>query len=272
MVFWCSDNNLIRRNLVVNIDYTSYRSENFNDRIRFLVLHYTAQNFADSIKSLTNGSVSAHYLVPDETDKTYTDRFKDKIIGVFNLVDEDKRAWHAGMSYWAGRNNLNDTSIGIEIVNQATDNQGVFTFPPFTEKQVELIKSLSSDILNRNPDISPTQVLGHSDIAPGRKSDPGAAFPWKELYDAGIGAWYNEQSKQEYVDKFTSDGLPVQEDIINKLKCYGYDVSNALTKQGFAQLIRAFQLHFRPENYDGVLDIGTAAILYALVDKYFPEK
>ena len=228
-----------------NIDYNSFRSvKGFNRRVRFLVMHYTALNFKDSIDVLTGPSVSAHYL-------------------------ENERAWHAGVSYWDGRNNLNDTAIGIETVNLATDNDGVFTFPPYNVTQIAAIKALASNILYRFPDITPVNVVGHSDIAPGRKSDPGAAFPWKALYDAGIGAWYDDETKQRYLEQFLC-GLPSKNDIISKLKRYGYDTSGAVSEVGYNQLIRAFQLHFRPCNYDGIPDAETVAILYALVDKYKP--
>ena len=99
------------------IDYNSYRSvASFGHRVRFLVLHYTAQNFADSVKSLTGKSVSAHYLVPDPSEATYQAAGFSGV-RIFNLVDENERAWHAGTSQWGTRSNINDTSIGIEIVN-----------------------------------------------------------------------------------------------------------------------------------------------------------
>lgn len=252
-----------------HIDYNSYRSvKSFNRRVRFLVMHYTAQDFKGSIASLTGNNVSSHYLIPDPTDKGYTDAgFKD--MRIFNLVDEQERAWHAGVSAWAGRSNLNDTAIGIEVVNQATDDNGVFTFPPYNDNQIEALKQISLNILQRYPDISPTNVIGHSDIALGRKSDPGAAFPWKALYQAGIGAWYDDETKSRYQCQFDK-ALPSQSDVIAKLARYGYDTSKANTQHGYLDLIRAFQLHFRAENYDGTLDAETAAALYALVDKYFP--
>ncbi|QPW27887.1 N-acetylmuramoyl-L-alanine amidase [Edwardsiella ictaluri] len=254
-----------------SIDYNSYRSvKSFNRRVRFLVMHYTAINFKASVAALTGSSVSAHYLIPDPSEKTYIDAgFND--MRIFNLVDENERSWHAGSSSWAGRTNLNDTAIGIEIVNLATDNNNVLVFPPYNPTQIAAIKELAANILQRYPDITPTNIVGHSDIAPGRKSDPGAAFPWKALYEAGIGAWYEESTMQHYLAQF-SKSLPAKADIIAKLKTYGYDTSDAGKESGYRNLIRAFQLHFRQKNYDGGADAETTAILYALVEKYFPEK
>ncbi len=251
------------------IDYNNYRAvKSFNRRVRFIVFHYTALNFSGSVKALTGSSVSAHYLIPDPSDKTYTDAgFRD--MRIFNLVDENERAWHAGVSTWAGRSNLNDTSIGIETVNLATDNNGKLIFPPYHPDQIKAFIQLAGNILSRYPDISPVNVVGHSDISPGRKSDPGAMFPWQTLYEAGIGAWYNDADKQHYESRFSST-LPPKADIITKLSRYGYHTSKANTNEGYRGLIRAFQLHFRQKKYDGVIDIETAAILYALTDKYFP--
>ncbi|WP_336276450.1 N-acetylmuramoyl-L-alanine amidase [Bartonella sp. CB178] len=307
------------------IDYNNYRSiKSFNRRVRFLVMHYTATDFKGSIAALTGERVSSHYLVPDPTEQTYIDAgFKD--MRIFNLVDENERAWHAGVSAWAGRSNLNDSSIGIEIVNLASghsdsvgtacfeapskdvhalnptsptpqagavssaesgsasgtafqhetvnmvvyNNEG-FVFPPYNPVQIDAVKELALNILQRYPDIVPTNVVGHSDIAIGRKSDPGAAFPWKDLYAAGIGAWYDDELKSHYMEQF-SKNLPAKEEVLDKFMRYGYDVSIACTETGYKDLIRAFQLHFRQENYDGILDTETAAIIYALVDKYFPS-
>lgn len=253
------------------IDYNSYRSiKSFNRRTRFLVLHYTAVNFKGSVAALTGPSVSSHYLVPDPTDPTYIAAgFND--LRIFNLVDESERAWHAGLSAWAKRYNLNDTAIGVEIVYLATEDKGVFTFPPYNPMQIQAVKELAANIIQRYPDITAVNVVGHSDIAIGRKSDPGAAFPWRDLHDAGIGAWYDEAAKQRYQQQFSS-GLPAKADVVAKLGQYGYDPRPASTDAGYRNLLRAFQLHFRPRRYDGVLDAETAAALYALVDKYCPGR
>ncbi|MBD2810402.1 N-acetylmuramoyl-L-alanine amidase [Xenorhabdus sp. Vera] len=250
------------------IDYNLYRSlKSFNRRSRFLVMHYTALNFEKSIKALTGNFVSAHYLVPNPDDLTYQAAGFNEV-HIFSLVDELERAWHAGASSWAGRAGLNDTSIGIEIVNEASDDGGILTFPPYNPDQIDAVKELTINILQRYPDITPTHIVGHSDIAWQRKSDPGPSFPWKELYDAGIGAWYDEEIKQKYIEQF-DHCLPDRIEILEKLKRYGYDVSGAKEDKNFQLLIRAFQIHFRPSFYDGIADIETIAILYALIEKYF---
>jgi N-acetylmuramoyl-L-alanine amidase len=250
------------------IDFNTYRSSAFNRRVRFLVMHYTATNFDESVRLLMD-SVSAHYLVPDPSDPTYAARFSG--LRVFQMVEESDRAWHAGVSSWAGRNNLNDTAIGIEIVNPATNDGDTYAFPPYHPEQIAAVKQLAQSILQRYPDISPTHVLGHSDIAVGRKSDPGAAFPWKALHDAGVGAWFDEATREQWEATFTR-GMPTRSDVVAQFARYGYNTSGAETEEGFKQLVRAFQLHFRASKFDGVLDIETASILYALNAKYFPSK
>ena len=251
------------------IDYNKYRStKNFNTRVRFLIFHYTAGNFSSSVNTLTGPNVSAHYLVPDITDPSYLKAGYTRQ-EVFNLVDETKRAWHAGVSTWGNRSNLNDTSIGVEIVNLATFSKGLFNFPPYQPEQIAAIEELALNILERYPDISPTQVLGHSDIAVGRKSDPGPKFPWHALYLKGAGAWFDEATRDTYLQQYGETGIPARSDLLTLIKTYGYDVSAASTEHGFTQLVRAFQLHFRPETYDGVMDAQTAANLAALVHKYF---
>jgi len=249
--------------------YNKFRSiKSYNSRIRFLVFHYTAGNFSSSLSTLTGPNVSAHYLIPDMTDQSYLDAgYREQ--EVFNLVDEQHRAWHAGVSAWGSRTSLNDTAIGVEIVNLASFKDGVFTFPPYHPAQIEAIETLALNILGRYPDIAPTQVLGHSDISIGRKSDPGPRFPWHALYLKGVGAWFDEATQQTFQDQYTQTAMPERAELLRLFKTYGYDVSGAANDQGFTQLVRAFQLHFRPERYDGVMDVQTAANLAALVSKYF---
>lgn len=252
------------------INYKAYRTvKSFNSRIHFLVMHYTACNFQQSANILTQGRASAHYLVPDISDSTFIAAgFKEQEI--FNLIDEKDRAWHVGVSSWGPRINLNDTSIGIEIVNIATEKDGIFNFVPFHPQQIAAVKNLAINILSRYPDIKPTQVIGHSDSAPTRKSDPGPQFPWYELYLAGVGAWFDEETKNCYVEEYTCNGIPAQDDICQMLGKYGYNISLATTDAEYQLLVRAFQLHFNPDKYDGIVDIETAARLAALVKKYFP--
>lgn len=252
------------------IKYNTHRAtKSFNSRIRFLIFHYTAGNFSSSITTLTGPNVSAHYLVPFITDPSYiTAGYTEQ--EVFNLVDESQRAWHAGASQWSNRNSLNDTSIGIEIVNLATFNEGVFNFPPYHPEQICAIEKLALNILERYPDISPTQVLGHADIAIGRKSDPGPEFPWQALYLKGVGAWFDEATRDSLLEHYNQTGIPDRTELLKLFKTYGYDVAGAATEQGYTQLVRAFQLHFRPQTYDGIMDAETAARLAALVRKYFP--
>ncbi|MFJ4347027.1 N-acetylmuramoyl-L-alanine amidase [Pseudomonas sp. NPDC089401] len=253
-----------------DIDATTYRSRAFDRRkqeIRFLVLHYTVVNFNGAVNSLVKGGeVSAHYLLPTPDDPSYRRAGFDKV-RIFNLVDEHERAWHAGVSHWAGHNGLNHSAIGIELVNEASISNGQFNFPAYPPSQIEALIQVCQGILERYPAITPPHVLGHSDISIGRKSDPGAAFPWHALHQAGIGAWYDPALKAQLQARF-SDGLPPPSEVFDKLRTYGYSVPPAPDKLFAQRLLRAFQLHFRADDHRGVLDAETAAIIYALVQRY----
>lgn len=161
---------------------SEYHSLSQNNRVRFLVLHYTSLDDQKSLKVLTGGQVSAHYLVPLKP-KIYK-----KLPSVYQLVDENKRAWHAGVSYWQGRTNLNDSSIGIEIVNDGyVIKNGTVEWFAYSQDQINTVVAVAKDIITRYG-ITPDHVVGHSDIAPSRKQDPGLFFPWKYLADQGVGA------------------------------------------------------------------------------------
>ena len=237
----------------VKVDASSYNSQGQDYRQKFIILHYTAGNRDSSLKTLTENEVSAHYLVSD-----------DKSEPVYSLVDENKRAWHAGVSDWKGRNNLNDTSIGIEIVNGG-DVSG--TFVPYKDFQIKEVAVLVKYLADKY-EIPATNILGHSDIAPQRKSDPGPLFPWKELYT--IGMWYDNDTKNNYEREYSTklSMMPVSE-IQRELNKFGYGISITGTwDKQTKNVIKVFQHHFRPSNYSGEMDVETFAILKALNEKY----
>ncbi|MGR2709232.1 N-acetylmuramoyl-L-alanine amidase [Pseudomonas sp. IB20] len=247
---------------------SSFPSRDFNERmgepVRQVVLHYTASPFASSLLTLTQNGVSAHYLLPDPDELGYRAAGYDEL-RVFRLVDEDKRAWHAGVSHWGGRDNLNSRSIGVEIVNLAREDGGVFTFPAYGEEQVDVLIALVRDILERYPQVEPVDIVGHSDVAYWRKSDPGPRLPWRRLFEAGIGAWFDESTRAMYQRRFCL-GLPPEVEVERAFQRYGY--KPAWNRQAFELRTRAFQMHFRSRDYGGVLDGETCAILYALNERY----
>ena len=263
--------------------YEFTQSANYSHRVKFLVMHYTAIDYEKSMRALVDeGGLSAHYLLPELNDPSYP----EDELKVIQLVDEHDRAWHAGTSFWQGREDLNDQSIGIEIVNvpschypevkpdeqMENDASKLCIFPDFDAKQIALLIELSKGILARNPDIGPTQVVGHSDIAPTRKNDPGPRFPWYQLYQAGIGAWYDSDTVDKYWQQFSLVKPSIS--LMQKaLRGYGYDVhvTNQLDPQTLDTL-SAFQMHFLPWHVSGNADARSAAVLFALMEKYFPKK
>ena len=257
----------------------TFQSVSFSTRIRFVVIHYTSIDWENSLKVLTNEryEVSSHYLIPEGGDDTYSDQIK-----IFQLVDEENRAWHAGISKWEERTNINDQSIGIELVNQAEcsvrqgsqydyTNNYICLFSEFDSDQIDQLILLLKDILSRHDEIKPTYIVGHSDISPDRKFDPGPKFPWKKLYENGIGAWYDDQTFEKYNNQFKRK-IPDINQIQCALKRYGYgvEITNKMDEQTFF-VIRAFQYHFTPNKSDGSISVDTVSALWALLEKYFPE-
>jgi N-acetylmuramoyl-L-alanine amidase len=229
----------------------SYNAQGQNSRVRYLVMHYTAGDHATSLKVLTQRDVSAHYLVSDERRPT-----------VYRLVPEERRAWHAGLGSWYGFTDLNTGSIGIEIVNMGRLADG--RWAPYTSGQIEAIKALVKDLAQRHG-VSPRNIIGHSDVAPQRKLDPGPHFPWKELAQAGIGRWYKESQARALQAQYATRPLPSAAQTQALLRKAGYETPDSGTFDKATQnVIAAFQMHYRPARYDGILDAETAAILQSL--------
>lgn len=241
-----------------------------NFRQKYLILHYTALDDEKSKTVLTQQSVSSHYLVNNLNNNE-----------IYQLVDENKRAYHAGISAWRKDKNLNDTSIGIEIVNNGfqTDPSNKKIFFPYDDAQFKKVAALVKDIAERYQ-IPPTNILGHSDIAPTRKQDPGPLFPWKKLYDEyKIGMWYDDATKQNFMNQIIPETFVAEQNnatfifkVQTFLQQFGYDINptGSWDKENI-KIVEAFQYHFRPENYNGIVDMETWAILQALLQKY-PQK
>jgi N-acetylmuramoyl-L-alanine amidase len=200
-----------------------------------LVLHYTELPLQASLDILSDPTrehrVSAHYVLGEDGT-------------VYRLVPEDRVAWHAGKSWWRGREALNATSIGIEIVNLHGDRHD---YPP---RQIGTLIELCHGILKRHPAIVPRNLVGHSDIAPKRKIDPGLRFPWRELAGAGIGLWPQ------------ANAAPIEDDVHAALRRIGYTAELPT-----GELVAAFQRRFRPAKVDGVADRETRALIGGLLDR-----
>lgn len=251
-------------------------SPNYDSRdgqeIDMLVLHYTGMPSAqDALNRLCDpeAKVSAHYVV-DEDGSTY------------QLVDESMRAWHAGVSYWRGHTNINQRSIGIEIVNPGHE----FGYRPFPEAQMQSVIKLCKEILSRHA-IPPRNVVGHSDIAPTRKEDPGELFDWKRLAQAHIGLWPSEKPKKSNIFGLLLCFLPLSELIpsnanehsvaVKSLPSYA-TIQKNLQKLGYEcnqtghddsqtrQTIMAFQRHFLPTRLTGIWDRECELRLQSLLD------
>jgi N-acetylmuramoyl-L-alanine amidase len=216
-----------------------------------LILHYTGMPDArESLEWLRNptSEVSAHYFVFENGD-------------VAQLVPEARRAWHAGAGSWNGETDINSRSIGIEIANPGHDGD----LPPFPEAQIARVIALARDVAVRWS-IPPERVLAHSDIAPGRKQDPGERFPWARLHAEGVGHWVNPAPISDAPSLSRGDrGEPVAE-LQAMLASYGYGISpRGAFDEATEAVVAAFQRHFRPARVDGVADASTLATLRELI-------
>ncbi len=234
----------------------SFVSKNQDSRVQFLVIHYTWGDFPSSLKTLTGGPVSSHYLVRDDP------------VEIYQLVDEERRSFHAGVSSWQGSTSLNASSIGIEIVNGGgrPNAQGQFAYADYPPAQVEAVLKLVKDIVKRH-NIRGDRIVGHSDIAPTRKTDPGPKFPWKRLADEGLIPWPDAAAVAAKLPMYTAK-LPDVAWFQGKLAKHGFLVSsNGEFDKLTRDVVAAFQMKYRPTRYDGAMDGETAAILDVLTTK-----
>lgn len=232
---------------------TSYTAVSQGSRVRFLVLHYTEAEWPRALKILTEGPVSSHYLVRDDPPTIY------------RLVDESRRAWHAGLSSWKGNTQLNASSIGIEIVNMGLQGPvEIGSFADYPPEQIDAVIELCKDIVKRHG-IPPDRVVGHSDIAPQRKVDPGPKFPWHRLAQAGLILWPTAATVAERLPAFQQQ-LPDVAWFQQQLALHGFAVpAHGELDDATRRVIRAFQMKYRPARFDGEPDAETAALLDALV-------
>ena len=223
----------------------SQPSPNFSSRngevVSLLVLHYTGmQSGKEALARLCDpeAQVSSHYLI--EEDGT-----------IYQLVEEASCAWHAGVSYWRGKVNVNPISIGIEMVNPGHE----FGYRPFPDIQMQSVADLSADIIKRH-DIMEYNVVGHSDIAPLRKADPGEWFDWSRI----LPSFRAHNSFTAFLNG--KKALPIPMD---KLHAYGYQIPDSAEKH--TQVAIAFQRHFRQDDISGIWDNECEALLDMLLNK-----
>jgi N-acetylmuramoyl-L-alanine amidase len=234
---------------------TRFTAQGQDSRVLFLILHYTVANLPRSIRILTEEEVSAHYLVSDDAQPV-----------IYRLVDESRRAWHAGTSHWKGHAMLNAGSIGIEIVHPGFRERpdGSREYLPFPQAQVDALIPLVKDIVRRHQ-IRPEHILGHSDVAPQSKDDPGPTFPWQRLADEGLIAWPDARRVAAQRALFEA-ALPDVAWLQRALATHGYEVpQTGVLDVPTRRVIAAFQMRYRPARYDGTPDAETAALVQVLI-------
>jgi len=234
------------------IDAT-YSARGQSDRVKFIIIHYTVGNLPSSLKTLTQEVVSSHYLLTD-TDPPF----------FYSLVDESRQANHAGVSNWKTYTQLNVSSIGIEIVNPGyTDTPQGRLWYPFKPSQIDALIPLLKEIVARHH-IAPENILGHNEIAPQRKEDPGPLFPWKRLADAGLIAWPDANRVAAALPQYQAR-LPDAVWFQKKLALHGYAVPQSGQFDRETQnVLSVFQSKFRQSKFDGAADAETAALLDVL--------
>ena len=228
-------------------------SPNFDARVRppdMIVLHYTGMPTGEAALAKMcdpAAKVSAHYMVEEDG-------------RIFSLVPEERRAWHAGKSFWKGETDINAVSVGIEVVNPGHE----FGYRPFPEAQIEALADLIADVRSRWT-IPDARILGHADVAPDRKEDPGELFPWKHLSELGHGLWVEVGAAPGAALAEGEEGLGVLalQAGLNRL---GYDCApSGKFDTATTAIVRAFQRHWLQTRFDGVADGETRARLVGLL-------
>jgi len=219
--------------------------------IDMLVLHYTGMETGEAALARMcdpAAKVSAHYMIEEDG-------------RIFRLVPEGRRAWHAGVSSWRGHRDINARSIGIELVNPGHE----FGYRDFPRVQIAALIDLSRGILDRHP-IPRRNVVGHSDVAPSRKTDPGERFPWQSLAESRIGLWPGRAQVPDTAETFDPDDVgPAIAKAQRQLDAIGYDIEiTKVLDAATLQVLVGFQRHFRPGRIDGLLDGETMALIDAV--------
>jgi N-acetylmuramoyl-L-alanine amidase len=236
---------------------TSRSAKGQDSRVLFLIIHYTASDLPVSMKVLTEHEVSVHYLLSDETPPR-----------IYRLVDENRRAWHSGASAWKGHRMLNASSIGIEIVHPGfklgPDKERIYQ--PFPESQMQALIPLIQDIVKRH-EIRPERILGHGEVTPSYKEDPGPTFPWKRLSELGITPpWPDAERVAERRALFEAE-LPDATWFQKALAAHGHEIDRTGRFDAQTQrVLMNFQMRYRAANYSGQPDAETAALLYVLTN------
>ena len=216
-----------------------------------ILLHYTGMETAEAALARlcdAEARVSSHYFVYENG-------------SIVQMVPEARRAWHAGVSSWAGETDINSRSIGIEIVNPGHE----FGYPGFPKRQIAAVIALCRGIIARRA-IPRDRVLAHSDVAPSRKQDPGEKFPWRLLADSGVGLWVEPVPISDWLSLVPGDTGDTVTELQKSLAEYGYGVPiSGDYDQVTRDVVNAFQRHFRPAQIDGMADTSTRETLRLLL-------